>query len=129
MGAVHGRRGDEHGRAQAQRDDEQGGREIAQPVVVDARGGGHQDDAEERVHGLPLEIGHRVAVAERGGRRGRAVDHHEPERDEPERDEGQEPLVEAAVGRPAHAKLLDEAPKRRPPVLEALELVEARTGR
>ena len=66
-------------------------------MIVEPRGEAHEDDAEDRVDRLPLEVGHGVAVPERGcGRRG-AVDHDEAERDEAERDERQDALVEPPV--------------------------------
>ena len=60
--------------------------------------GEHQPDAEDGVHPLPLEEGDRIGVAERGRRRGGAVDHHEPEGDEPERHEDEQALLELALG-------------------------------
>ena len=73
---------DEHRRAEDERDENERRGDVAQAVVVEPRRQRHEDDADERVDGLPLEEAHRVAVPERGGRRGGAVDHHEAERDQ-----------------------------------------------
>src|SRR4249920_3040860 len=88
---------DEHRRTQPERDEEERRREVPQAVVVEARGHNHEDDADEGVHRLTLQVAHGVPVPERGGGGGRAVHHHEPERDEPERDERDEPLVGVPV--------------------------------
>src|SRR5918996_133061 len=61
--AVDLRRHHEDGCAQAERDEEERGREVAQPVVVEARGHEHERDPEKRIDALPLQVAHRVAVA------------------------------------------------------------------
>ena len=86
-----------------------------------------QHEPDERVDGLPLEVAHRIAVAERRRRGRRAVDHHEPEGDEAERDERDEPLV--ARARPPSCELLHERAERLAARLEVAELVEARARR
>ena len=94
---VDRRPGDEDRDTEDERREEERWRDEAEAVVVEARRERHEDDADQRVDGLALQVAHRVAVPERGRRRGRAVDHHEPERDEPERDERDETLIGVAV--------------------------------
>ena len=52
---------------------------------------------DERVGALLDEEAHRVALAQRRRRRGRAEDHHQPERDKAKRDEDEHPLLELAL--------------------------------
>ena len=55
-----------------------------------------QHEPERRVGDLPLEVEVRIRPADRGRRRGRRVDHHDPERDERKGDEDQDPRLELA---------------------------------
>ena len=102
LGTVDLRRDDEHRQAEAERRQDERRRELAQLPVVEARGEEHQRDADECVDALPLEEGDRVALPERGGRRGGAVDHHEPERDERQRHEHEQALLELTSLRTLH---------------------------
>src|SRR5262249_6866392 len=69
-------------------------REHAKSPVVETCRDHHQTDADQRVNTLLLEVRHRIRSCERCGCRGRAVDHHEPERDEAERDEDEQATLE-----------------------------------
>ena len=91
----------EHGETEAEAREHQDRRQVAERPVVDPRGDQEQDDAERRVDRLALEVEDRVAAAERRRRRGRAVDHHEPERGQAERDEDEDVRVELAALQPA----------------------------
>ena len=101
--AVDRRPEDEDGRAQPERDEQERRSEIAETVVVEARGHDHEHEPDEGVHRLPLEVAHRVAVPDRRRRGRRAVHHDEPERDESERDERDESLIRGAVALHASA--------------------------
>ena len=95
--AVDLRRDDEHRHAEAERGQQERRREVAQPPVVEPGGDDEQRDADQRVDALPLEERDRVALPERGRRRGGAEDHHEAERDEGERHEDEQALLELAA--------------------------------
>ena len=126
--AVDRRAEDEHGGAQHERGEDERRRDVAEAVVVEPRREHHEDDADERVHRLALEVAHRVAVPERGGRRRGAVDHDEAERDETERQERDQPLVRVAVPGSSPQRL-HELAERVASRLEVAELVEARARR
>ena len=98
--AVDRRPDHEHGSEQAERCEHEHRREQAQPAVVPALRDDHQDDPERRVDPLALQVVDRVAAADRRRRGGRAVDHHEAERDQRERDQDQQPGIELS---PLHA--------------------------
>ena len=125
--AVDRRAEHEHRGAEDERCEQQGWREIAESVVVEARRDRHERDSDQRVDRLPLEEAHRIAVADGGRRRCRAVHHHEPERDEPERDECDEALVAVPVA--LHASAPNELAEGIAACLEVAELVEARARR
>ena len=88
---------DEHGNAERRGAREQDRSERAQPVVVEPGGEREQHEPGDRVSALLDEEGHRVAGAERRGRRCCAEDHHEPERDERQRHEDEQALLELTV--------------------------------
>ena len=95
--AVDARADREHCEAAGERRQYERGREQSQAAVVETRGGHHQEDAEQRIAALLLQVGHRVGLRERGGRRRRAVHHHEPERDQAERDEHEHVRLELSL--------------------------------
>ena len=101
--AVDRRPQDEHGRAGDEGADEQDRREGPERVVVDPRQAREKDEPADGVEALLDEEPHRVALAERRGRRRRAEDHHEPEGDEPEGDEDEQPLLELSSVRASAA--------------------------
>ena len=90
-----------------------GGARSAQPPVVEAGEEEHQGDAGESVDPLALEERDRIAVSERCGRRGRAVDHDESEGHEPERDEDEQTLLELTSIHPLRfsTSLLNSSPR------------------
>ncbi len=95
-------------------------------MVVEPCEDGEEDGSDERVAALLDEEAHRVALAEGGRGRGRAEDHHEPERDEAQRDEDEHPLLELSLHQ---TQLQHEPAERLSARLEVVELVEARAGR
>src|SRR5581483_1362193 len=77
----------EDAEAEDERRDDERRRDRAQPLEVEARQEEEESDAGDRVDRLPLDVALRVRVPERGRAGGRAVDHHEAEKDECGRDE------------------------------------------
>ena len=92
--AVHARSDHEHREAEEERGENEGRSEEPKPTVVEASGRHHQEDTDERVRALLLQVRHRIGARERCRRGGRAVDHHEPERDKAERHEHEQPALE-----------------------------------
>ena len=72
-------------------------RESPEPVIVDPRHHGKENDAGERVQRLLDEVRHRVAVAECRRRRGGAEHHHEAERDEGQRHQDEHARLDATA--------------------------------
>src|SRR5262249_24767056 len=91
---------------------EKGRRGHAKSAVVERWRDHHQADADQRVNTLLLEVRHRIRSCERCGCRGRAVDHHEPERDEAERDEDEQATLERlSLHRSASTSLRNVSPR------------------
>ena len=66
--------------------------------MVEPRSGDEESDPDQGVHALSLQERDRIALAQRGRRRGGAEDHHEAERDQGEGDEDEQALLELAPG-------------------------------
>ena len=89
------------------------GASMPEPAVVEAGEEEHQGNAGECVDPLAFEERDRIAVSERCGRRGRAVDHDESEGHEPERDEDEQTLLELTSIHPFRfsTSLLNSSPR------------------
>src|SRR5262249_17394410 len=91
---VDARTAGEDGEAEYERRHDQGRRELAEPLEWEARDDDEQRDSDRGVDDLLLDEAERICVPERGGTRGRAVHHDEPEENERRRDEPEQVPLE-----------------------------------
>ena len=113
LGAVDLGSDHEHRETESERHEHERRREESQPAMVEAGEEEHQRDTGERIDPLAFEERDRIAVSERGGGRGRAVDHDESEGHEPERDEDEQTLLELTSIHPLRfsTSLLNSSPR------------------
>ena len=89
----------EHPEAQHESRHDEARRDCPEPLERETRDDDEQCNADDGVDHLPPDEAERIGVPERGGSRGRAVHHDEPEEDEGRRDEHEQVPLELELPR------------------------------